>query len=607
MRKIELLAPAKNADIGIEAIKHGADAVYIGADRFSARAAAGNSVEDIARLVEFAHMYNARVYVALNTVLRDDQMDEAEKLIHELYNIGVDALIVQDMGIMELNLPPIELHASTQTDNRDAAKVKFLEQVGFKQVVLARELTLDQIKSISSQTSVPLEVFVHGALCVSYSGQCYISEALSKRSANRGACAQYCRLPYDLVDSNGKVIAKSKHLLSLKDMNQSDSLEQLIDAGVTSLKIEGRLKDVGYVKNITAYYRKRLDAIFKKRADLSAKSSGRTTFTFEPDATRSFNRGFTNYYLKGRSKDFVYSPDTPKSVGQYVGTVKEIKKGSFTVAGLVALNNGDGLCFKSKDGSFKGFRVNRVEDNRVFPAEWPEIEPKMELYRNFDHEFEKELSKESAQRKISVSIRLEETESGFKLRMTDEDNFFVETEIDHVKEVAKNPQFENQKKQLTKLGNTIFEATAFESTLSDEFFIPSSLLTSLKREAAERLEAKRISDYKRDPFVKGDDKAVYPFKELTYLGNVTNSKAESFYSKHGVESIDKGFELIARRDVPLMFTKHCVKYSLGLCARFQGYKGELSEPLFLVYQDKRLRLQFNCKDCEMKIYSETEY
>ncbi len=607
MRKIELLSPAKNADIGIEAIKHGADAVYIGADRFSARAAAGNSVEDIARLVEFAHMYNARVYVALNTVLRDDQMDEAEKLIHELYNIGVDALIVQDMGIMELNLPPIELHASTQTDNRDAAKVKFLEQVGFKQVVLARELTLDQIKSISSQTSVPLEVFVHGALCVSYSGQCYISEALSKRSANRGACAQYCRLPYDLVDSNGKVIAKSKHLLSLKDMNQSDSLEQLIDAGVTSLKIEGRLKDVGYVKNITAYYRKRLDAIFKKRADLSAKSSGRTTFTFEPDATRSFNRGFTNYYLKGRSKDFVYSPDTPKSVGQYVGTVKEIKKGSFTVAGLVALNNGDGLCFKSKDGSFKGFRVNRVEDNRVFPAEWPEIEPKMELYRNFDHEFEKELSKESAQRKISVSIRLEETESGFKLRMTDEDNFFVETEIDHVKEVAKNPQFENQKKQLTKLGNTIFEATAFESTLSDEFFIPSSLLTSLKREAAERLEAKRISDYKRDPFVKGDDKAVYPFKELTYLGNVTNSKAESFYSKHGVESIDKGFELIARRDVPLMFTKHCVKYSLGLCARFQGYKGELSEPLFLVYQDKRLRLQFNCKDCEMKIYSETEY
>ncbi|MGL4293488.1 MAG: peptidase U32 family protein [Bacteroidales bacterium] len=601
MRKIELLAPAKNLATGIEAINHGADAVYIGADRFSARSAAGNSVEDIRKLAEYAHLYGARVFVALNTVLTDEQLPEAQILIHELYEAGADALIVQDMGILELDLPPIELHASTQTDNRTPEKVKFFEQAGFSQVVLARELSLNQIRNISSQTHVPLEVFVHGALCVSYSGQCYLSEALSGRSANRGACAQYCRLPYNLLDADGRLLARGKHLLSLKDLNQSDYLEQLIDAGVTSLKIEGRLKDVSYVKNITAYYRKKLDALFKRRPDLAARSAGSCAFTFEPNPEKSFSRGFTNYYLSGERGQEVISPDTPKSIGEYVGTVKEIRKGSFTVAGIVALNNGDGLCFRDAAGDMEGFRVNKVEDNRVFPAEWPAIAPKMKLYRNLDHEFEKVLAKESGIRKIGLSMVLGETESGFSLTLTDETGLSVSRMLDSAKEIARSEQSENQKKQLAKLGTTIFEAREIVIDLNAPYFIPSSALAELRRVAVDELTALRVSGYQRNevPFVP--TKHAFPQQQLSYLGNVTNNRARSFYQMHGVEEVAPGFELKQVDGVPLMFTKHCVKYAMGWCKKLQGAEQTPKEPLFLEYRDNRLQLKFDCRLCEMQV------
>ena len=371
-RKIELLAPAKNVECGIEAINHGADAVYIGAPRFSARAAAGNSLEDIQQLVEYAHLYNVRIYVALNTILKEDELEETEKLIHDLYRIGVDALIVQDMAITQLNLPPIPLHASTQTDNRSVEKVKFMSDAGFTQVVLARELSLQEIARIHQACpDTALEVFVHGALCVSYSGQCYVSQACFGRSANRGECAQFCRLPFDLVDSDGKTIAKEKHLLSLKDMNQSDELEALIDAGASSLKIEGRLKDVTYVKNVTAAYRQKIDAILKRRPEYVRASSGESRFEFTPQLDKSFSRGFSNYYLHGRERQDITSFDTPKSLGEEMGRMKEIRGNYIVVAGLKSFNNGDGVCYIDEQGKLKGFRINRVDGNKIFSQEMP--------------------------------------------------------------------------------------------------------------------------------------------------------------------------------------------------------------------------------------------
>ena len=407
-RKIELLAPAKNLVCGIEAVNHGADAVYIGAPKFGARAAATNSLEDIRRLTEYAHLYCVRVYVTVNTILRDEELVETERMIGELYRIGVDALIVQDMGITRLNIPPIPLHASTQMDNRTVGKVRFLAEAGFRQVVLARELSLDEIASIHQACpDVPLEVFVHGALCVSYSGQCYVSQACFGRSANRGECAQFCRLPFSLVDADGKTIVRDKHLLSLKDMNQSDLLEQLLDAGATSLKIEGRLKDVGYVKNVTAAYRQKLDAIFARRREYVRASSGISRFHFRPQLNKSFNRGFTHYFLEGRTED-IGSPDSPKSLGEEMGTLKEQRDGWLSVSGVKPFHNGDGVCFLDEQGRLQGFRVNRVVDNRIFPAgEVSRIPLRTRLYRNFDQEFEKLLARKSAEwRRMALASRL---------------------------------------------------------------------------------------------------------------------------------------------------------------------------------------------------------
>lgn len=602
-RPIELLSPAKDLNCGIEAINHGADAVYIGAPKFGARSAAGNSLEDIRELCEYAHLYEARIYVTLNTILKEEELEEAERMIWDLWRVGTDALIIQDMGITRLNLPPIPLHASTQTDNRTPEKVRFLEAAGFTQVVLARELSLNEIRRISEATTVPLEVFVHGALCVSYSGQCYLSAALSGRSANRGECAQYCRLPYTMVDATGTEIVTHKHLLSLKDMNRSDQLEALLDAGVSSLKIEGRLKDVGYVKNITAYYRKKLDAVLSRRPEYRRASAGRSTYTFEPVAEKSFNRGFTPFLLEGRTAD-ITAFNTPKSLGEPVGMVKEIKGNSFTVAGLKQLNNGDGLVFFNRKGELEGFRVNRVEANRVFPLDMPQLAPKTPLYRNFDQAFDKLLAKPSAERKLSVEIEFLDNPFGFTLCMEDETGARIMLTEPFAKELARREQQDNIRTQLSKLGNTPFEASKVVVGLSENWFVPSSLLADMRRRGVEKLLEARRARYPRETVKRVQPSVSIPFPErqLTYLGNVANGKARSFYQDHGVEQIDPAFELSPRKDVPLMFTKHCLRYSMGWCPTYQKDKSPYKEPYYLLYKDTRLRLQFDCKHCQMLVF-----
>lgn len=604
-RPIELLAPAKNLECGIEAINHGADAVYIGAPRFGARAAAGNSIEDIKALVEHAHLYNARIYVTVNTILHDEELPETEKMIWELYRAGVDALIIQDMGITRLNLPPIALHASTQMDNRTPEKVKFLSDIGFRQVVLARELSLDEIKKIHDTCpETLLEVFIHGALCVSYSGQCYVSQACYGRSANRGECAQFCRLAFDLVDSNGKTIEQNKHLLSLKDMNQSDNLEALLDAGATSLKIEGRLKDVSYVKNVTAYYRQKLDSIFKYRKEYVRASSGTVKTTFTPQLDKSFSRGFTDYFLRGRNPG-IFSFSTPKSLGEEVGTVKEIRGNYFTVAGVKSFNNGDGLCYIDDNGRLQGFRVNRVENNKLFPQDMPRLKPKTRLYRNFDQEFEKLMQKKSAERKIAVDICLAENNFGFTLSFTDEDDNSVSITLERAKEPARTPQADNLRNQLSKLGNTPFEARDIKIDLSDNWFIPSSELSELRRNAVEKLlEARRIN-YRREVFRLKESKTKFPVSTLTYLGNVMNSSAAEFYKNHGVLKVMPAFEKEQPKDAVLMFCKHCIRYSMGWCPVHHKVRSPFREPYYLVSSDgRRFRLEFDCKQCQMKVLAD---
>ena len=601
-RGVELLSPAKDLTCGIEAINHGADAVYIGAPRFSARSAAGNSTDDIHVLCDYAHQFDARVYVALNTILKEEELIDTERLIADLYNTGVDALIIQDMGITQLDIPPIPLHASTQTDNRTVEKVTFLESAGFSQVVLARELSLNEIRKIAEETSVSLEVFVHGALCVSYSGQCYLSAALSGRSANRGECAQYCRLPYTMVDSKGDVIVRDKHLLSLKDMNRSGQLEALLDAGVSSFKIEGRLKEVSYVKNITAYYRKQLDAILARRPEYRRTSSGQSAYTFEPVPEKSFNRGFTPFFLHKRTAD-ITAFDTPKSVGEMVGTVKEIKGNSLTIAGTKALHNGDGLIYFNKKGELQGFRVNRVEANRVFPLEMPALLPKTVIYRNYDQAFDKLLSKPSAERKLAVEVEFSDNPFGFTLCITDETGARIMLVEPFEKEPARREQQENIKTQLSKLGNTPFQVSDVTVAMSENWFVPSSLLTEMRRKAVEKLMIVRKIRYRREvakPVCK-EQRLPYPQKTLTYLGNVSNSKAKAFYLNHQVKDVAPAFELSPPKDVPLMFTKHCLRYSMGWCPVYQKERSPYQEPYYLLYKETRLKLQFDCKACRMLV------
>ena len=604
LRKIELLAPARNLECGIEAVNHGADAVYIGAPKFGARAAATNSMDDIGRLTDYAHLYGVRIYVTVNTILKDEELKETEDMIWELYRRGVDALIVQDMGLTRLNLPPIPLHASTQMDNRTAGKVRFLAEAGFRQVVLARELSLDEIAAIHKTCpDTPLEVFVHGALCVSYSGQCYASQACFGRSANRGECAQFCRLPFSLVDADGRVVVKDKHLLSLKDMNRLDMLEQLLDAGVTSLKIEGRLKDVAYVKNVTAAYSQRLDAILKRRKEYVRASSGTCRLDFRPQPEKSFSRGFTHYFLEGRGED-IASFDTPKSLGEAMGTLKEQRGGWVSVAGVKPFHNGDGVCYLDEQGRLQGFRINRVEGNKLFPAgNVARIRPRTPLFRNLDQEFERALARKSAERKIGVRLRLEENAFGFSLTAVDEDDNRVTLAFGYAKERARTPQVENLRTQLAKLGGTPYELTEpAEIALTEEWFVPSSVVADWRRQVVERLTAARRINYRRELAVWKPTHHAYLATTLTYLGNVMNDEARRFYLDHGVKAVAPAYEKQPADGAVLMFCRHCLRYSMGWCPVHQKGRSPYREPYYLASSDgRRFRLEFDCKNCQMKV------
>ncbi len=602
-RPIELLSPAKNLSCGIDAINHGADAVYIGAPLFSARAAAGNSIEEIESLCSYAHKYNASVYVAINTILRDSELTDAEQIIHKLYNAGADAIIIQDMGILEMNLPPIALHASTQMDNRTPEKVSFLEKTGFTQVVLARELSLDQIRKISESTSVTLEAFIHGSLCVSYSGQCYASQALTGRSANRGECAQICRLPYTLKDADGKDICKEKHLLSLKDLNLSSHLEELLDAGISSLKIEGRLKDNAYVKNITAFYRQKLDLILEKRAqEYVPSSSGKTTFFFTPQPEKSFNRGFTSYFLNGRQED-IYSPDTPKSIGEKIGTVRYAVPGKLTVDTAMSLHNGDGFCYLDESGVFNGFRINRAEGTTIFPSERFIIKKGTILYRNQDQEFEQLLTRKTAERKIPIDIILNDYEEGFRMTIKDENGSIITQSLPMGKELSKQDQAAQIERVISKLGDTAYSAKTVSISLSQPYFIPSSILAEFRRQAITSFEKKSLEQFKA---VRKTSCIVHgiPFQtsSLSYLANVSNINAELFYKTAKVQNIDSAYELEAVEGATVMFCKHCILFTMGMCKKRSPEKlSEWKEPFFLSSKNHELELKFDCSKCEMQI------
>ena len=602
-RKIELLAPAKDYETGIAAINYGADAVYIGAARFGARQAAGNSVEDIARLVDYAHIFGVKVYVTLNTIIYDEEIAAVEKLVQELYDAGVDALIVQDMGIAGMNIPPIPLHASTQMDNRTVEKVKFLSDVGFPRVVLARELTLEQIKEI--HTAVPqteLEVFVHGALCVSYSGQCYASQYCYGRSANRGACAQFCRLPFDLVDTEGKVVVRDRHLLSLKDMNRSSSIEEMLDAGVTSFKIEGRLKDASYVKNITAYYREKLDTVFARRKEYERASQGKSYPQFTPAPEKSFNRGFTDYMLHG-SKENMTSFESPKSKGEYIGRVKFVSRYYFTIIGG-DFNNGDGACFVGEDGKLHGFRINKVEGNRIYPQTMPQIESGNELYRNYDCDFERLLSRPDAPRRIAISLLFSDSAFGFSLQAVDESGVEHCVEIPFKKEVARSSQRDNIINQLGKWGNTPFEVSNVDVKLSDDWFVPSSLLSEMRRTLSDLILKNRRAGVKRTDMRLKENNIDYITTALDYKGNISNKFAQQFYKQHNVCDVQPAFELQGKENATVMFCKHCLKYSLGWCTK-SGKPSPYKEPFYIVSGDgRKFRLAFDCKECVMRVVAE---
>ncbi|MEL4429728.1 U32 family peptidase [Shewanella mangrovisoli] len=611
--RLELLAPAKNADYGIEAIRHGADAVYIGGPAFGARATAGNSVEDIARLCTFAHKYHAQVFVAINTILMDDELETAEKLIWDVYNAGADALIVQDMGVLQLNLPPIALHASTQMDNRNPEKVAFLEQVGFSQVVLARELGLSQIREVAAHTNMQIEFFIHGALCVAYSGLCNLSHAFSNRSANRGECSQMCRLPGNLKTRQGDVLAQNEHLLSLKDNNQTDNLEALIDAGVRSFKIEGRLKDLSYVKNVTAHYRQKLDAIMARRPEFVASSHGRTEHTFTPDPEKTFNRGSTDYFVNERSqgiKDF----RSPKYIGQDVGKVVAIGKDFIQVSSTHEFNNGDGLAYfppnyamaKQSDDKLQGLRVNRAEGHKLHVLQVPrDLRVGMTLYRNHNQAFETLLSKESAKRILGVDMRLTDTAKGVALTLTDIYGLSATVEL----AVEKTPATDAEKTlqtirtQLSKLGSTDFTAREISIETAQPWFLPASVLNGLRRDAVAALELARVEGYQRPKPWKYNQDAVYPFKHLSYLGNVANEKAKDFYQRHGVIEIQDTYEKNGvTEDVPLMITKHCLRFNFNLCPK--EVPGIKADPMVLEIGNDVLKLVFDCPKCEMMVVGE---
>jgi len=606
MRKIELLAPARNLETGIAAINFGADAVYIGPEKFSARAAAANSLEDIEKLILHAHLYNAKVYATVNTILFDNELEEAEKLITDLYNRGIDAVIIQDMGILEMNLPPVALHASTQTDNFDIERIKFLDKAGFPRIVLARELSLAQIQEIRESTRCELEFFIHGALCVSLSGRCYMSAAMGGRSANRGECAQPCRKSYTLTDSGGEVISKNRYPLSLKDMNQTANLKALIDAGIDSLKIEGRLKDIDYVKNITAHYRKELDNILEGRGDIVKASSGRVYFDFNPDPEKTFNRSYTEYFIKDRT-GFITSPHTPKSLGKEIGRVTETGSNWFMIGGDEKINNGDGLAFFDKEQNLAGVKVNRAEKNKIFPLAMNGIYNGAVVYRNHDVVFDKTLSSGRTARKIDLIMKLYETENGFKLTVKDEDGNSASAESETMKEVSQRDEsdYEQIRKQLAKLGGTIFSSSEIRISLAENYFIPVSMLNDLRRRAVEKLLETRIAAYKIIPIKIPETEIPYPDKKIDFRHNVSNHLAEKFYRRHGVDVIEESFETSNNRITgPLMTTKLCLKHENRLCPKQNGKNGKFKEPFYLMDGNIKYRIEFDCRNCMMLIFKD---
>lgn len=606
MKKIELLSPAKNLEVGVAAINHGADAVYIGGPGFGAREKVSNSIYDIEKLCRHAAIYDAKVYVTLNTLLFDNELDQARKIAWDCYNAGVDALIVQDMALLMMDLPPIALHASTQCNNTTAEKVKFLEDVGFKQVVLARELSINEIKEIRSKTTVPLEFFVHGALCVSYSGQCYLSHVIGHRSANRGACAQPCRLKWNLEDENGNTLIANRHLLSLRDMNNSKNLEELIDAGITSFKIEGRLKDADYVKNTTAYYRQALDKIIEKRDDLERASRGVSTPSFVPNLEKSFSRGFTDYFAHGRQK--IDSPFTPKSMGEHVGLIQKIdgKRLNVNLLKGIELHNGDGLCFLDENNELQGFNVNGVDGSTILssaPLSF-RVQRGISLFRNYDIVWQKSVETSDGNRKIAIRLKLSDTAKGLKLSAFVDDSVRADVEIHCQKDIAKNPEksLENIRTKLSQWGDTKFTIESVDIDFKEIYFIPNSVLGELKRQLVVKLEETLVNNH-RNGIIKHDAQHVqsvdYPRSDLSYLGNVTNSLSRQFYENHGVTHIDDGLEKsMPEGEIVVMTTKHCIRYANGICAKETG---KPATPLFISNDCGRFRLDFDCKNCLMKV------
>ena len=606
-KKVEILAPAKNLVQGMAAINAGADAVYIGAPQFGARSNATNSIEDIEELVQYAHLFKAQVFVVVNTILYDHELEDCKKMIHELYAIGVDALIVQDMAVLEMDLPPIVIHASTQANNRDPKHVKFLADAGMKRVVLARELNLDQIKDIAKATDVELEFFVSGALCVSFSGNCYMSIANGERSANRGSCAQNCRLPYNLVDGTGKTLIANSHLLSIKDLDLSDQLPNLIEAGVTSFKIEGRLKDMVYVKNNTSFLRKKLDAFLENNDQFQKASSGRTFFNFDAEMDRSFNRGYTDYFVNKRTEK-IGSWDSPKSQGQYIGKLIETKANGYIIENYEKLNNGDGLYFLNENNEPDGMQINIIVNNIVVPNTFKNIPSGTVIYRNSDAEFNRLVERDdSAVRKIGVNLTFTETNDGFMLVAIDEDGHQSISSFESVKELAKNEESTtpNIIKNLSKTGGTPFIVDGVKVEFSQNWFLPISKVNEVRRLVLEQLIDIRVKEYHREEFQIQKTDHPYPVPQLDFTYNVSNQMARAFYKRHGVTEIEKAFELQWDPGKSrVMVTKYCVKYELGKCARFQRETmGEkVVEPLTLTHGDNAYKLKFNCKPCEMEIW-----
>ena len=617
MRKLELLAPAKNLECGKAAIDCGADAVYIGAPKFGARQAAGNSLDDISELTAYAHQFGVKIFVTLNTIIYNDELDECKSLLTDVIKIGVDAILVQDMALVDYmhelgRTSGIKtlLHASTQTDNRNKEKVGYLRSLGFSRVVLARELSLDEIRDIhEAYPDMELEAFVHGALCVSYSGACHVSEYCFGRSANRGECAHFCRMKFDLIDADGNEIEHQRYLLSLKDMCQIDRLEQMADAGVVSFKIEGRLKDIAYVKNVVAAYSQRLDELCQKRpTDYCRVSLGKSFPAFTPDLAKTFNRGYTHYFLDGRTHD-IFSPDTPKAMGEFVGKVKEIRGRSFNVAGVASFANGDGLCFINAKKELEGFRVNRVEGNRLFPLTMPEgLRHGISLYRNNDVAFDKELARQGTERRIPIRLTFAKTTDGFVLSAAGNGIETAKATAVFEHQKAQRPQRDNIIRQLSKWGDSIFEIEGLDiEDSADECFIPSSVLSSLRQElaAAIRLsvpakETVGVMVASEKPIGITAAKYSFDFK------NISNSASRRFYEQRGDAPLLTALEVDRKNfNLPLMQCRHCLRFSSGYCVKHGGRKPEWKEPLSLRLGDGRVfPLEFDCKNCQMNVLAE---